>query len=179
MRFLPFIAFLSIPLIVFSQHGQRQSGPIIEGYGATFQVDDPEFETDPSIEYKVVFDIHARPRDPSAINPMLNTLARFLNMHAAAGVPAENLHVACVIHNEASVCALNDEAYNKKFGLENPNVPLMEALAEAGADIYMCGQSVYARGLERDQLASPVKVGLSAMTVILTLEQQGYQLIKF
>ncbi|MCB0846861.1 MAG: DsrE family protein, partial [Bacteroidetes bacterium] len=89
------------------------------------------------------------------------------------------LKVACVFHNKATWDAVNNEAYKEKYGVDNPNEPLMEALDKAGAEMYICGQSVYARGVDRERLAEPVKVGLSAMTVILSKEAEGYRLIKF
>jgi intracellular sulfur oxidation DsrE/DsrF family protein len=158
---------------------QRQGGPVIEGYGEVFTVPNPEFKTDSDKVYKVVFDIYNTPEDPTLVNPQLNTLARFLNMHAQAGVPLENLKVAAVFHNKASHDVLNNKGYKERYGTDNPNEPLLKALGEAGADIYICGQSVYARGVDREQLAAPVQVALSAMTVILSLQAEGYTLIKF
>lgn len=157
----------------------QKSGPIIEHFGQVYAVPNPDFQTDTAKIYKVIFDIHGSPEKADQINPQLNTLARFLNMHAQAGVPAKNLHVACVFHNKATWNAANNEQYREKYGVANPNIDLMKALEKAGAELYICGQSVYARGLDRERLAEPVKVGLSAMTVILSYTQEGYQLIKF
>jgi len=173
------ILLVSLLGIAVPSYSQRTSGPVIQDYGATFKVEDPDFTTDPDQVYKVVFDIHSSPENPSQVNPILNTLARFLNMHAAAGVPLENLKVAGVIHDQASKDALNNEAYREIFGVDNPNLPLMEALTEAGAEIYMCGQTMYAREVPKEKMAQPVKTALSAMTVFLTLESQGYTLIRF
>lgn len=164
---------------VTAQKAERKMGPVIENFGPVFSVENPGFITDTSKIYKVVFDVHDTPEDKTKVNPMLNTLARFLNMHAQAGVPIENLKVACVIHNKASHDVLNNEGYRAKFGVENPNVPLLAALKEVGAEVYICGQSVAARGVDRSNLAESVKVGLSAITVILSLESEGYTLIKF
>ncbi len=152
---------------------------MIQDFGAVYAVPDLDFLTDTQRIYRVVFDIHSSPEDPAVLNPAINTLARFLNMHTQAGVPPENLRVVGVIHNLASKDALNSAAYRERYGVGNPNEPLLEALAAAGAELYICGQSIYARGLERERLAAPVEVGLSALTIILTLEAEGYQLIKF
>lgn len=160
-------------------HSKRINGPVIEEFGQTYLIDQPDYPVDTQMIYKVVFDIHSAPTDPALINSSINTLARFLNMHVAAGVPRENLHIAGVVHNRASTSVLENPFYQQKYGVGNPNIPLIEALSEAGVSIYMCGQSVHARGLERDQLLEPVQLGLSAMTIILSLQQQGYQLIKF
>ncbi|NRB47875.1 MAG: DsrE family protein [Saprospiraceae bacterium] len=158
---------------------QRSAGPIIAPFGAVHKVEDPDFKVDTSQSYKVVFDIAKSPDQPGQINPQLNTLARFLNMHAQAGVPAKNLKVACAIHNLASKDALSNEAYQKRYGMDNPNLPLLKALEEAGAEIYICGQSIHSRKIDRSELAGPVKVALSAMTVLITKQNEGYRLIAF
>ncbi len=158
---------------------QRSAGPIITLFGAVHKVENPDLVVDTSQTYKVVFDIAKSPDDPGQVNPQLNTLARFLNMHAQAGVPAENLKVACAIHNMASKDALSHAAYQKRYGMNNPNLALLEALQEAGAEIYICGQSIHSRKIDRAELATPVKVALSAMTVLITKQNQGYRLIAF
>jgi len=174
--------FISCNLLVFlsiSLQAQRASGPIIDQFGAVHQIDEPDFPLDPKQVYKAVFDVASTPEDPSKINPQLNTLARFLNMHAQAGVPAENLAVACAIHNLASKDALSNEAYQKRYGIDNPNLPLLEALEKAGAKIYICGQSINSRKIDRNELAGPVKLALSAMTVLISMQNDGYRLISF
>ena len=172
--FLVTLCFLSI-----TNAQQKIQGPIVEGFGDTYAVSNPDFEFDTTKIYKVLFDIHAGSNDPTKISPQLNTLARFMNMHVQAGVPRENIHLAGVIHNKASKDAMNNEAYREKYGVDNPNIPLIKALDDAGIDIYMCGQSVYARGIDRGRLADPVKVGLSTMSIIISLEKEGYTLIRF
>jgi intracellular sulfur oxidation DsrE/DsrF family protein len=178
-KYFLLLALLILTQLTFAQKNDPKTGPVIKDYGPTWAIDNPDFKTNPKIKYKVVFDIHNTPEDPAAINPMLTTLARFMNMHAAAGVPLKNLKAVGVIHNRASVDAMNNEAYREKFGVDNPNIPLMEALEEAGVKIYMCGQSINARGIDPDRMAAPVKTALSAMTVFLSLQSEGYQLIKF
>lgn len=173
-----FLCFLT-PQLADAQNGRRIQGPVIEDYGTTFAVDNPDFKTDPDKVYKVVFDIHDSPEDPASVNPMLSTLARFLNMHVNAGVPLENLKVVGVIHNKASKDAMDNEAYRQRYDVDNPNIPLMEALEKAGAEIYMCGQSINARGINPERLAAPVKTALSAMTVFLSLQREGYTVIWF
>lgn len=163
----------------FAQKTKAKTGPVIQEYGPTYAMPDADFKADPNKEYKVVFDVHNSPEDPSKVNPMLVTLARFINMHAGAGVPVENLKAVGVIHNRASKDAMDNEAYREKFGVDNPNIALMEALEEAGAEIYMCGQSIHARGVDPDRMAEPVKTALSAMTVFLSLQSEGYTLIRF
>lgn len=159
--------------------GIRTKGPIIHDFGAIFSVSNPDFQTDTNLVYKVVFDIHNSPEDPAKLNPSINTLARFLNMHAQAGVPLKNLQIAGIFHNKATKDAMNSALYKEKYGIDNPNEQLLQALEEAGVDLYICGQSIAARGYKRHNLSPPIKVGLSAMTIILNLKEKGYTLIKF
>lgn len=168
------LLFLSIPL-----QAQRSAGPVIEEFGAVHRVTNPDFPLNPKKSYKAVFDIASTPEDPTKVNPQLNTLARFLNMHAQAGVPVKKLAVACAIHNLASKDALSNEAYQKRYGIDNPNLPLLKALEKAGAQIYICGQSIHSRKIERTELAAPVKLALSAMTVLISMQNKGYRLISF
>lgn len=180
MRLLLILAFqLFANGLLWAQFNQAEYGPVIEHFGPTFSLDNPDFQLNLDQEYKLVFDIHNSPEDPSQVNPMIETLARFLNMHAKAGVPVEHLKVVGVIHNRASKDAMNNAYYQETYGVDNPNIPLLEALEKAGAKIYMCGQSIHARQVNPERLASPVKTALSAMTVFVTLQGQGYQLIRF
>lgn len=164
---------------LLAQKADRLMGPIITDFGPVFSVENPDFVTDTNKVYQVIFDIHGTPDNPAKVNPMLNTLARFLNMHAQAGVPLKNLKVAGVFHNKATHDVLDDTGYQAKYGVTNPNLPLLKALEEAGAELYICGQSIGARGVDRKQIDKTVGVALSAMTVILAYQSDGYQLIKF
>jgi len=175
----PIFLFISIILMASSLAAQRSAGPIIEPFGAVHKVENPDFKLDVNQTYKVVFDIAKSPDQPGQINPQLNTLARFLNMHAQAGVPTKNLKVACAIHNMASKDALTNEAYRERYGMDNPNLPLLKALEEAGAEIYICGQSIHSRKIDRAELASPIKVALSAMTILISKQNEGFRLIAF
>ena len=56
---------------------------------------------------------------------------------------------------------------------------LLAALDEAGVEIYLCGQTAVHRGLPPDELAPQVQLALSAMTVLVTLQAEGYALIAF
>lgn len=158
---------------------ERVQGPLIQEYGEVFAVPEPDFPTDPGFVYKVVFDIAIGEEDPAQLNKRINTLARFLNMHAQAGVPPENLQVACVIHGTAARDVLKSEVYRERYGVDNPNEPLLEALAEAGAQMYLCGQSAFARNIPLDKKTEAVGLALSAMTVLIRLQGEGYRMISF
>jgi intracellular sulfur oxidation DsrE/DsrF family protein len=154
-------------------------GPVIKGFGAVYDIPEADFATDTDKVFKVVFDVKGTAQKEGDINKELNTAARFLNMHARAGVPVENLHVALVVHNKAAKDLLTSKAYKGRYGVANVNEPLLEALLHAGVDIIFCGQSSHARNLPKAELVPGVQVSLSAMTALIQLQDEGYRLIKF
>lgn len=158
---------------------QVQSGPVIQRFGAVYPVAQPDLETPTDLEYRVAFDVSQSPEDPGTINPRIDTLARFLNMHARAGVPLANMTLALVLHGAAGKDALHHAAYRARFGVDNPNLELLQALREAGVRIFLCGQTASHRGYPKDDLAPTVQLALSAMTVFAVLQSEGYQVNPF
>lgn len=155
-------------------NGPRQNGPVIAPWGGTFDVPAGSFMPPRDADIKVKFDIGSPNDDPTKINMKIDTVARFLNMHARAGLSADHVKAAVIFHTTAAKDALGNAGYKARYGVDNPNLPLIEALAKAGVQIYVCGQSASSRGLKWDEIASPVKVALSAMTAHALLAQQGY-----
>ena len=147
-------------------------GPVIESYGPVIDLDGQDY-VQPSDTYRVVFDTFIATESADGLNFALDSAARFLNMHAAAGVPRENMQVAVVLHGPATRAALSHEGYQERFGVDNPNLPLIEALAEAGVVTYVCGQATAAFGLT-DDITEPARVVLSAMTAFAKLHGEGY-----
>ena len=173
--FLPFLFLL--PLIISAQ--KKSTGPIIKDFGKVWTIENPDFKVDSTKTYKAVFDIMNSPESHEAVNASIETAARFLNMHAQSGVPAENLKVAVVVHNKASKDVISDEAYQKKYGTKNPNSELIKALQDAGGQIIFCGQSSVSRGFPKEDLIEGVQLSLSAMTALIQLQDENYRLIKF
>ncbi len=149
-------------------------GPVIEAFGATHDVPVASLTPSPAVEYKVKFDVAVAPADPKAVNPAIETVARFVNMHVRAGVPLSNVKAALILHGSAARDALGHPGYRARHGVDNPNLPLLEALARAGVRVYLCGQSAAGRGLGWDEIAPVASVALSAMTAHAVLAREGY-----
>jgi intracellular sulfur oxidation DsrE/DsrF family protein len=113
------------------------------------------------------------------LNRRIESAARFLNMHARNGIAMENIDFAIVVHGSAGKDLLNDAAYKARFDEVNPNTTMLSALAEAGVEIYLCGQTAAHRGLAASDLHPAVTVALSAMTAHVRLQSQGYTLTPF
>lgn len=168
-------------LITASGYAQEfEAGNLIPEYGKTFQVQDPDFKTDTNSKLKVVFDI-GRSFNPAETNKLIETAARFLNMHEKAGVDPKNMEVALVIHGNATNDVLLDEYYQQKNPTieKNPNIPLLNALAKLGVDIIICGQSAAFHKVTRQNTNSNIQFALSAMTALVQLQNDNYQLINF
>lgn len=157
----------------------KEKGPIITDFGEVFKIENPDFKLDTSKEYKAVFDVIESPESHGAINPAMETAARFLNMHAQAGVPHDQLQVALVVHGRASKDILSNGAYNQRYGTDNPNLKLIQAILDAGGQVIMCGQSAAGRGIPREAFIPGVQLSLSAMTALIQLQDENYRLIKF
>jgi intracellular sulfur oxidation DsrE/DsrF family protein len=160
--------------------GQQPTyGPVLEDFGPVYFMGEVDFDTPLDGDFKALFDISAAADENDARSAAIETAARFLNMHAQAGVPRERLGAAIVLHGGAARYALSHAAYNRRYEVDNPNLALIEALRAAGAHIVICGQTFAARGYQRDELAEPIELALSAMTAIKVLQDEGYQIVSF
>jgi intracellular sulfur oxidation DsrE/DsrF family protein len=155
------------------------TGPVVTDFGSAYVVPKPGLATPMLHEMKIRFDVGATPDDVTALNPQLEAAARFLNVHARAGMSAERLKVAIVVHGAAAKDVLGTEPYRTRHNADNPNLPLLRALKQSGARIYLCGQTAGGRGIQAGDLAEPVQMALSAMTAHLVLDAEGYVLNPF
>ncbi len=178
MKYNRFPILICALFSLFALSQEKKAGPIIENYGAVFTVEDPDFKTSVNEEFKVVFDVSVGPESHEEINKRIETAARFFNMHAQSGVPATQLKAALVIHGTATTNIMNNEAHKKRFGVNNPNVDLLEVLMDNGVEIILCGQSSKSRNVPKEDLIPGEKIALSAMTALIQLQNDGYRLMK-
>lgn len=152
-------------------------GPIIADYGENATVPDGLQDAQQQ-SFKVAFDV-AQAQQGEQANRGFNSIARFINMHARAGVPVNKVNAALVVHGKASLELLSEQAYQSRFGKSNPSHDLLKQLLAAGVRIELCGQSAAYSGIEAEQLMKGVHLSLSAMTAHALLQQQGYTLNPF
>lgn len=174
-----FCLFASVQTLMFSQQVKKINGPVIKDYGATYEVINPEIETEINTEMKVIFDVDKSSDDKSEVNKYIEVAARFLNMHVNAGMKPEQLKAAMTIHAGAAQDVLTNEAYKEKFGIDNPNLKLINALSEAGVDVIVCGQSAAKNNMSREDINPNVKIALSATTALIQFQNKGYQFVKY
>lgn len=121
-------------------------------------VNELDVKMDPTAEHNIVFDffIHNKVNgkgsklDSASINMGLNDIARIYNLHIAGGVPKEKVHFVAAVHAMAESSFLTNEAYQKKYKMNNPNLPLIEQLSNAGVQFLLCSQSHSWFGFKKD-----------------------------
>ncbi len=171
--------FVFLFLSAMCSYAQTPQFPIVKGFGGIYEIADATERPDPTLEYKIIVDLASGAEDNKQISRWVDNVARLMNLHGLAGVPKDKIKVKVVIHGGAIFTLLNDENYQNRFEVDNPNLKVFEALKEAGADIYVCGQSLIARNLKTADLWPGVTIAHSAMTTITTYVPQGYVLLKF
>jgi intracellular sulfur oxidation DsrE/DsrF family protein len=158
-----------------------KQGQTISEYGkiAEVKVDQPVYKHH---KFKVAFDI-SKQADVGGINRNLDSVARFINMHTAAGVKEKNIKTAIIIHGSAAkdvtraeYYAASQEGDDKK---QNANAALVKALIDHGAEVYVCGQTAAYYDIDNADLLPGVQMALSAMTAHALLQQKGYTLNPF
>ncbi len=170
-----FVLFASL-VATQSLAAELVDGPVIEGYGAAFVIEDTDVPLATDHVYKVAWEVTDYAGEPDGINRSLDRVARFLNVHAANGLPKEDMQLGVVVHGRALMSMLSDASYQERFGQANPNLELLEKLAAAGVEFFVCGQSMARRDFAKSELAEPVKLAVSALTMVHQLQFEGYTL---
>jgi len=130
-------------------------------------------------KFKILFDT-AKGAKAGEVNRTLNSAARFINIHAEAGIPEKNLKAAVVFHGKGSFDLTKDEYYSDKFeGTENGNASIIKALTDKGVRVILCGQTAAYYDISNEDLLPGVEMALSAMTAHALFQQQGYTLNPF
>ena len=158
---------------------QNKVNPVIRNFGTVNEVPYAVEKPDPKLDYKIVVEVSSDNPKPEAVHEFFEKVAAVVNLHALGGVPANKRHIVMVIHGPAAQYIVNNEAYQKKFNTNNPNLPLFTALKDAGVKIFVCGQSVIKRNIDPVTIAPEVKVSLSAITTLTTYQLKGYSLLKY
>ena len=170
-----------VSVLIFSVTIQAQNKlyPLVKNFGSVSEVPFAVEKPDPKLDYKIIVEVSSTNERQELVHEFFDKVANVVNLHALGGVPANKLHVVMVIHGPAAQFVVNDEAYQKKFGMNNPNIPLFAALKEAGVKIFVCGQSVLKRNIDPDTITPEVTVALSAVTTLTTYQLKGYAVLKY
>jgi intracellular sulfur oxidation DsrE/DsrF family protein len=152
----------------------QQGEALLRVMGAFAPIPHPEFGTPKDLVYKVAWDITEGAAKPGDLTDQYRIPANFLMMTDTSGVPRRNVHLAIIVHGTATRTLLQNAAYKAATGVDNPNIPLLQALHDAGVKIIVCGQALVNRKVPRDQLLPFVETTISATLGRAVLQAQGY-----
>ena len=171
MKIKTYLLLIIIPLGYLNAQGWET--PIIEGYGEVKNFENTEIQPNPSVDYKLLFDIKNE-TEKSGINKGLWVIARTLNMLSLGKVPSRNIKIVASIHGDASFLTLNNKAYQKKFGKPNPNLEIIDKLIANGVNLFVCSQAIASRNIDHKSINEKVTPALSGLSVLATYQLGGY-----
>jgi intracellular sulfur oxidation DsrE/DsrF family protein len=160
------LAFL--PAAASADFSSFTTGPVFEDFGPVANVD-ATWPVPEDAVFRHSFDVSEQAAE-GELNRTLVSAARFINMTARAGVDAERIEIAVVVHGKAIQDVSGEDPFSAR---------LVAALVEHGVNIIVCGQTAAYYGVATNDLLPGVKMALSAMTAHAVLQQQGYTLNAF
>jgi hypothetical protein len=167
--------FAVLTLLPHSARAQSASALPIAGVDAATDFPNEHEMPDPSLTYKIVFDIGKAAPKIDEVNPRLITISRYYNTLAKGGVPADHRKFVVVFHQEGTEATLTNAAFKaRNDGHDNPNVALIHNMKQAGVDFRVCGQGVLSRKIEMSAINPDVQIDQWAMTTITTLQLRGF-----
>ena len=168
--------FISIIIISNYTNAQEWETPIIKGYGEVKYFDQAASQLNKQLEYKLIFDIKSN-QVKNGVNKGLWTIARTLNLFELSGIPSKKIELVASIHGEATFITLNSNAYQDKFGRDNPNSNIIQQLNDNGVKLYVCSQATSSRNINNDDLNINVIPALSGIAVLSNHLLQGFTLM--
>ena len=172
-------SFCFILFILGSHFLHSQTKLPIKNFGTIYLSQNDTLMLDKDKVHRVIFDISTTARQRGKSNPQFETIARFINLHVAKGVPPENLKIVATLHGSATKDGLKNSFYKNTIGEDNPNLKIIKTLKEFGVDFYLCAQSIEGYGFQEDQYSKYIDISPSAMTALIYFQQRGYILIDF
>lgn len=131
---------------------------------------------DPNIDYKIMFELTGNNPDSTIkeINYGLAEVARVINLHVAAGIPVKRIIPVIVVHAGALHALKTNEAFRKKYKIDNPSIKLIDDLKKIGTKFIVCGQAMTFIDVKKEELLPDMKISLTAQTVISNYQLKGY-----
>ncbi len=149
-------------------------------WSGVLPVDDPTEVPETGKDYKLLFEFTSKNPDSLAkeINTNLDEVARLLNLHYASGIRPEHIKPVILIHGPGIRAVTNNESYQKRYQMDNPNIRLLSDMEKIGAKVIVCGQAMQFFKFERSDLLPEVKVSRTAQTVLSDYTERGYVVYK-
>lgn len=171
------VLLIATPALAQSREGFGP-GPVLPDVGPIAPVAS-DLPLPKGTAFKIAFDLHTR-AEPGTLSRQIETAARTINMHVAAGVPKDKVQVVLIAHGPAAQDLLAPEAYAARTGGKtNGSLDAVKKLLGVGVEIYLCGQTAAGQKISKADLIPGVKMSLSAITAHAVYQQRGYTLNPF
>lgn len=157
----------------------HSSSPVIKEADGYVVIRNASVQPDKTHIYKAVFDATRFAKDSSLIVPALNMAGSELNGLAVSGIPVNHARFVIVFHGLATNGILDNEHYRAKYGIDNPNLPVLAALKKAGVTLLVCGQHLLSEHIDFNSISKDVTVASDALMVLMTYQNMGYALLSF
>jgi len=115
------------------------------------------------------------------VNRGLFYARKIIGTYRKQGIAPEEVDLHLVYHSSAYVALINVEA-RKRLGIENPENPNLEILAELirdGVKVEICEDTMRQKGVTAEDLLPGVSKVVGAFPRLIDLQLQGYAYIKF
>ena len=166
------------PAAAASASGTTWVYPVIKGFGRVHPRPDAAVQPDPGADYKVIVDVVHGSKDHHKVPGSLQRLARIVNLMGFAKVPPSHVHIVAVLEGEAAYAAASNAEYRKLFKTDNPNLPILHALKQAGVRLLVCGQAMAEMNLHDSDVGPDITVSLSALSDFVVYGQRGYSYLQ-
>lgn len=150
--------------------------PAADGYAA---IPGAPFRPGHTHVYHAIFDATLAAEKPDRLVPAVNMAGSELNALAVEKVKLANAKFVVVFHGDALAGILDDAHYRSRFGVPNPNLPVLAQLKKAGVKLYACGQNLIAENIDPAILSPDVQVASDALLVLMVFQSRGYALMSF
>lgn len=157
----------------------KASYPLIKTskWAGVLPMQDVNEKPDPNIQYKLLMEEVIPIKDSAAAKDFsegLSEVGRIINLHIASGIPKNKLSVVVVVHGPALYALYTNQQYHKKWGIDNPNIPLINELMKNGVKFIACGQAMNFFDVKKEDMVSNINISLTAQTVLSHYQLKGY-----
>jgi intracellular sulfur oxidation DsrE/DsrF family protein len=175
---------LALSLILLASSAVAQTWPAAkalaipqaDGY---VEIPNAAIAPDSSATYRSIFDGTRNASKPDAILPVVNAVGGVLNDLAVGKVPRTAIQFAIIFHGPAVDGILANGPYRAKYGVDNPNLPVLAAMKSQGVQLFVCGQHLAAEGVDPKTLSPDVAIASDAYLVLITYQNRGYATMLF
>ncbi|MBI3450750.1 MAG: hypothetical protein HY049_17785, partial [Acidobacteria bacterium] len=133
---------VALPVAVAADAWPPAKAPVIPEADGYAVIPGAAVPPDASLTYRAIFDSNQGADAPDHLVPGLNMAGSELNAFGVAGVPLKSAKFVVVFHGRAMDGILDEAHYRAKFGVANPNLPVISKMKALGVEFYVCGQNL-------------------------------------